>query len=280
MYATNRQDYTLTKFRFAPCNNASVPSSVLFNPPVYTYDTTGTFNINLVVNEGLPDQVNICKSIVVLERPDTLLIDTTLCYGDSCFAQGKWQTTAGIYHDTIFIAAGCDSIIITDLSFTPRIPVDLGPDTMWCDATPFLLRTGVMDAGYLWQDGSTDSTYLVSQPGRYWVIVTKYDCPARDSILISECTSPVWFPNAFTPNGDGINDIYHPVGEGVVKFSMYLFNRWGEQIFSTSAFSMGWDGAVRGQAAPDGVYFFVATYEMADKPGEAYHANGSVTLLR
>ena len=280
LYNTNRQDFTLTRLKFMPCSNASVPSSILYNPPSFSYSQPGTYNIRLNVNEGLPNQASICKSIVVINKPDEKLVDTTLCYGDSMFAAGKWQSITGIYYDTIPIVDGCDSLVITTLDFKPRIPIEFGKDTILCNDIPALLRTGVPDAQYEWQDGSTDSTQLVTSPGHYWVIVTLDGCNARDSIGIKTCESPVWFPNAFTPNLDGINDVFHPVGEGVYKFSMVIFNRWGEQVFETSDFAQGWDGRFNGSDASDGVYYFVATFEMNDMPDETHHAHGSVTLLR
>jgi uncharacterized protein (TIGR02145 family) len=69
LYATNRQNFTLTRLRFLPCSNASVPSSTLYNPPAFSYNQPGTYNIQLIVNEGLPDQATLCKSIVVLAAP-------------------------------------------------------------------------------------------------------------------------------------------------------------------------------------------------------------------
>lgn len=280
LYASNRQNYTLTRFQFFPCSNASVPSSTLFNPPEYTYDQTGTFNINLTVNEGMVDQVSICKNITVIDPPAPLTRNKTLCEGDSCFLENEWRKSPGTFHDLVPGKFGCDTSVTTVLSFDPAIHVNLGPDTTICEGETILLQTGVDNAQYYWQDGSTGPTFLVVSPGSYRVLVTKLACSASDSITVGSCSSPLRFPNAFTPNGDGINDIFYPVGIGVMKFSLLIFNRWGEQVFETEDIGRGWDGRVRNSDASDGVYFFTASYEMFDQPGETFRQHGSLTLLR
>ncbi len=67
LYVTNRQNYTLTRLRFLPCTNASVNSSTLYNPPSFSYDQPGTYNVQLIVDEGLPTQVSLCKSIEIIQ---------------------------------------------------------------------------------------------------------------------------------------------------------------------------------------------------------------------
>ncbi len=280
LYATNRQDFTLTRLRFPPCSNASVSSSVLVNPPAYSYDLPGTYNIQLIVNEGMPDQASLCKKIVVIGKPSTRYVDTTLCFGVPYYTGGAMRTQPGIYYDTITSVDHCDSIIQTTLSYKPEIPVSLGKDTTFCNGFPIVLHTGVPAAGYLWQDGAIDSTYTVFGPGNYWVNVTKEGCKATDSIRIRECMSPLWFPNVFTPNGDGLNDTFHPAGEGVKQFTLLIYDRWGKKVFETSALKDGWDGTNNGEKCADGVYVFISTYTLNDSSGITYHANGSVNLLR
>lgn len=279
-YITNRETSTLTRLTFLPCNNSSITSSILYNPPAFTYDIPGTYNIRLIVNEGMPDQKSICKSITVINKPAVKSIDTTICYGDSLFAEGIWQHTPGILYDTISLFNSCDSVIITTLKVKPEIAVDLGKDTILCGTAIIVLKTGVSGANYLWQDGSTDSTYLVTSSGHYWVEVTKNGCTVRDTKDITDCASVIWFPNVFTPNQDGINDYFHPKGMGVYTFNMEIFNRWGERVFETNDINVGWDGRFLGAEASDGVYVYIATFEMKYSPGQIQSAHGSITLLR
>jgi gliding motility-associated-like protein len=89
---------------------------------------------------------------------------------------------------------------------------------------------------------------------------------------------PFYFnvPNAFTPNGDGLNDTFRPVatGELIRQFSMVIYNRWGQMVFETSDYSGGWDG----KNAPAGVYGWVISY--SDYMGKLFKMKGGVTLIR
>ena len=153
----------------------------------------------------------------------------------------------------------------------------MGKDTTVC--SNFLTLNAYVPGGtYLWQDGSVDSVYLVTHPGIFRVIVSYDGCSQRDSITIGECPVKLWFPNSFTPNGDGLNDTFHPKGVGVVKFSMQVYNRWGEIIFETNALEPGWDGSYRGSPCAEDTYIFIAGYEGSN--GEAIQEKGSVTLQR
>ncbi len=280
LYNTNRDDHSLTRLIFPPCTNASIPSSTRYDPPPVSYNQTGNYNVQLTVNEGMPEQRSICKNITVVSQPLNKYIDTTLCSGDSIWAGGKYQHVSGTFYDTIPFFNSCDSVIITQLGVVDSIRVNLGPDTTLCSGKTLLLKTGVPLAQYLWQNGSTDSTLLATETGKYWVEVAKQGCHNSDTINLRGCLSPIFFPNAFTPNDDGINDKYRPVGSGVLQFSMEIYNRWGERVFETDNFDLFWDGRFNGSRCADGVYFFIAKFVMADSSDESHHAHGSVTLLR
>ena len=107
-------------------------------------------------------------------------------------------------------------------------------------------------------------------------------------ISIMYCDRMVIFfaPSAFTPNGDGINDFFFPVGVGVSDndFEFYIFNRWGEKLYQWEGVETGWDGrTMAGVEVPDGVYFFIISGKGCD--GKLYGQNdptltGSVTVVR
>ena len=85
-------------------------------------------------------------------------------------------------------------------------------------------------------------------------------------------------PSAFSPNGDGINDTFVPMGLFVDTFQMLIYNRWGEVLYQTNKIKDGWDGALDGQPVPDGVY----TYRIAfsDSLGQLFVKLGTVILVR
>jgi gliding motility-associated-like protein len=90
----------------------------------------------------------------------------------------------------------------------------------------------------------------------------------------------VFVPNSFTPNGDGQNDFFMPVGESGNIVSVEVFSRWGEVLFQSKNVSNPmWDGTNGKNACPDGTYYYVVTYRIA-KTGEDGTQSGYVTLLR
>ncbi len=90
--------------------------------------------------------------------------------------------------------------------------------------------------------------------------------------------SNVVFPNSFTPNGDGLNDIFTYKGLYVSSFSMSIFNKWGELIFRTENPDTGWDGTKNSIPEPSGMYIFNA--EFTDEAGISFVKKGEVYLLR
>ena len=89
-------------------------------------------------------------------------------------------------------------------------------------------------------------------------------------------------PNAFTPNGDDVNDFFRGNGifQGIENFEFLIWNRWGEQIFATTDPSQGWNGAKdnKGQIMPNGVYVYLVTF--SGPRGKPYNLKGFATLVR
>ncbi len=87
-------------------------------------------------------------------------------------------------------------------------------------------------------------------------------------------------PNAFTPNGDGLNDRWRPKGiwEGASEYLLHVWDRWGEQIFMTEDFEGSWDGTYKGSNSPAGGYLWDVTFKNARGASEAY--KGGVVLIR
>ena len=98
------------------------------------------------------------------------------------------------------------------------------------------------------------------------------------SVTISQSKMDV--PNAFSPNGDGINDIFK-VKDGyqsLTEFHAYIFNRWGQKLYEWSDPAGGWDGTFNGHEAKQGVYFVLIKAKGAD--GIQYNIKRDVNLLR
>ncbi|MCB9231829.1 MAG: gliding motility-associated C-terminal domain-containing protein [Bacteroidia bacterium] len=97
--------------------------------------------------------------------------------------------------------------------------------------------------------------------------------------LGSTSQKEILIPNAFTPNGDGINDLFVPVYQGEISdYRLVIFDRYGRQIFSANNLNSAWDGTLHGQSVHSGVYIYGITF--SDEKGQPQSRSGSITLLR
>ncbi len=141
---------------------------------------------------------------------------------------------------------------------------------------------------YLWDfgDGGTSTDvngqHIYTELGTYTVCLTATNSNGCSDIycrqVIVEASGAVGVPNAFTPNGDGVNDILIVKGFGFADMQFLVFNRWGELVFQTDDPRIGWDGSYRGREQEMEVYVYVLQGNFAD--GNTFDLKGNVTLLR
>ncbi|MBA3901092.1 MAG: gliding motility-associated C-terminal domain-containing protein, partial [Bacteroidetes bacterium] len=127
-----------------------------------------------------------------------------------------------------------------------------------------------------------DFTHTYSDTGYFQTMqisISEFNCldTAYGMIRISP-EYRFWVPNAFTPNGDGLNDVFLPELTGIREFEMRIYNRWGQQIFISNDHRKGWDGTINGKEAQTEVY----TYKIAltNVFNDDYSFIGHVTLVR
>lgn len=117
----------------------------------------------------------------------------------------------------------------------------------------------------------------------YHCIVSNGDC--MDSCVyklqVVDIPHDVWLPDAFTPNGDGRNDLFHVITDNpnVFVINLAVYNRWGQRIFNSNLNNGGWDGTVHGAPAEIGDYFWTLQYKIAGST-EIYSLKGDVTVVR
>lgn len=141
------------------------------------------------------------------------------------------------------------------------------------EQTPFLTRYE-QDTEYEFRESGLTSVQL-------WVsyeIGMEAELVATINVSIS--TSLLEMPNAFSPNGDGVNDIYKAKDNhrSIVEFHAYIFNRWGVQLYDWTDINGGWDGTYKGSQVADGVYFCLVKAKGAD--GKTYNIRKDVNILR
>lgn len=138
----------------------------------------------------------------------------------------------------------------------------------------------VNNNGY--QTTQQNPIYMFEKAGTYpiaLIITNKWGCSdtTMRAITIGEGTS-FYVPNAFTPNGDGINDTFFPKGYNIIKYDMMIFDRWGEKLFYTADFFNGWDGTFKGEDCKEDVYVWKISVTTPDSKTKTY--TGHVTLQR
>ncbi len=106
-------------------------------------------------------------------------------------------------------------------------------------------------------------------------------CKAQNSLplYVYPPLNNLFIPNAFTPDGDGLNDKFEPGNiKGITNYSLTILNRWGEILFFSNNPNEGWDGQYKGQNVQDGIYMYIINFLYAD--GLMYNKNGTVQILR
>jgi gliding motility-associated-like protein len=114
-------------------------------------------------------------------------------------------------------------------------------------------------------------------------VITEDGCVEEitDSVIVEE-NYVVFFPTSFTPNGDGLNDIFSPAGnyENIIDFYMVIYNRWGQLIFETRDKNKGWDGIIENETIQLGVFIYKIDYRSFCAPDKTLNQVGHVVLLR
>lgn len=149
------------------------------------------------------------------------------------------------------------------------------------DTQPYLVRYEEETEYTLTEAGSHRIVlYATFINGTDTVAYTKDYWQDAQPITIQISESKLEMPNAFSPNGDGINDIYRAKNnyQSIVEFDAYIFNRWGQKIYEWHDPAGGWDGKFNGKDVKQGVYFVLVKAKGAD--GRKYNIKKDVNLLR
>lgn len=193
--------------------------------------------------------------------------DLVLCPGqplpfvltDTPNTQYKWQdgstssrytvTKPGTYwvNATTGTTTFSDTVRVNYLS-----PISLPADTVLCRGETLTLAPAYAPKNFVWNDGSQDSTLTVLQSGQYWVEVVSAYCTLRDTINVQVLDCPGAVPNVFTPNGDGINDVFQIDNIELLAWRLEIYNRWGRRVYESDAYRNDW----RGEGLPAGVYYY------------------------
>ena len=291
-------------------DTALCPGQVLhysFNLPqaIYEWSTGSTLsyeNISKAGTYSLQVTQAGCSgsdTINVIYNPSPIVNlgnDTTLCEKQTLLLQAfnnnasyTWQdgSTAPTYvvknEGIFFVTADINNCTASDTITVlyKKLPYfTLGKDTFVCAGAPYVLTPFInTNASLLWQDGSTAASYTIQKEGIYFLTAANECGSYTDSLNITTGICNLLLPSGFTPNGDGINDVFKVKYPFPAKdFHFVMYDRWGEKVFETNDINKGWDGNYKGQPAIQNAYIWVINYvDINNKPQQL---KGTVMLLR
>ncbi len=284
--------------------------SILPSPSIAFYDT-GFFTITMIVtvNGGCKDTATqvlqlwpaqvgayIVTPLTVCENQQLTFKDRSYAYpvswewsfGDTS-ANGNGATVlhsypnAGQYNVSLIVTDSlCGIDTVAGIINVNEYPItNIGNDTGVCKGTQLILDAGVPGVVYTWSTGASTQTITVSpqQATEYNVTLNNHGCTFNDAIEIA-ILCELYIPNAFSPNRDGVNDLFIPFGTEVTHVFMRVYNRWGQMVYTGSSDKLdkGWNGFFGAEEAPIGVYTYVIKATFINNQTKEY--KGNVTLIR
>lgn len=287
--------------------------------PTYTYPDTGIYVVKLYVNPGSTCQDSISKLVKVYPKFHVNFDDTGYyCpglpvsfrdqsivtikpvtgwqwnFGDGAFSEDQnpqhIYRDGGVYNVVLMSqnVKGCSDTTLHRVVVEQFKPF-AGNDTFIVKGESILFNAqgGMV---YTWEPAICLSTTTISSPTGYYPdtgiynytvnVVSAYGCSGAATIQVHVVDHADFFvPNAFTPNGDGLNDVFRvrSVGYKNVKY-FKIYNRFGEQVYLGDNIEDGWDGTCNHLQADIGTYFWQIIY--LDRFGKEGYLKGDVTLIR
>ncbi|MBC7695306.1 MAG: gliding motility-associated C-terminal domain-containing protein [Burkholderiales bacterium] len=199
-------------------------------------------------------------------------------------------TDTGVYTLTVTnLVTGCTATSTVNVS-TDNVTADFTADPM-IGEIPLNVNFTNSSTGansYSWTfgngltSGSTNPSTVYNNTGTYTVMLVASSNFCSDTItriIIAEDGFTIEIPNVFTPNGDGANDVFHIKTTGVKSAEGYIYNRWGQLLFSWDVLNNSWDGkATNGENCPDGTYYYLI--KVIDKKDKEHIAPGYLLIAR
>ncbi len=279
-----------------------VQTGPVFTP---TADEGLTFWLRAESNTCLSDTViavivevpNITAEILGNDTIDACLpVALELVSADSLFNYwstgsvdtGIWVSRSGMYYLTRSGICNIaeDSVFVRDVSFNAFFevgntegfaPIDVpmiynGADAVSCTWYIDGVETALNENGSL--TFPLDTIFIVRLECE-----NETGCKSKAEKEVNVGFIQLLLPNTFTPDGDGVNDVFKPAMYGIQQLEMSIFNRWGEEIFNRSGIETGWDGKTSsGKVAEDGIY--VCVVKAIDKKFLQHKVNSTILLIR
>ncbi|MDZ7742581.1 MAG: gliding motility-associated C-terminal domain-containing protein [Bacteroidota bacterium] len=206
-------------------------------------------------------------------------------YGENVVLMEVTLSDAGIYTVTATDAVGCTATAETELIVNPLPQAGFEEK----DTIPFSeylhLDAGPGQQHYQWSTGDSTQSIHITEEGWYKVELTSpQGCTSIDSVYVLNIYLKIYIPNAFSPNGDGMNEQFKVVlySSYIPSFSMEIYNRWGQLIYQSKDPLQGWNGKTKGKDSPQGAYVYRIVYEYIGAGEQRIEEvrTGSIVLIR
>ncbi len=281
-----------TASTFVPTGFTLHPFFQLYNIPTYLVDAIAVYNAtDTLYTATLPKDTLLCPGEQLVLQPnieDFKLQDTTTTYlwNTGSTDSSITVTQPGTYwvQTTInsrFLAG--DTIVVE--YFPPNYTLNL-PDTVtFCEGQQATLQATpdpMQLTAYVWNTGAILTGIQTRTPGLYWLQGQTPCGLVQDSSWVVQdfCENYLWIPNAFSPtNQDGVNDYFAFFG-APEPVTLWVYNRWGVQVFYSNNYQNNWDGTFQGALLPQGVYTYVIEYLYVNKNGQNQNPEGSKRQVR
>jgi gliding motility-associated-like protein len=256
-----------------------------------------------VINAVLPDQFG-CEPYLAQFQDGSLSwtpVEYLWTFGDGTFSTeanpSHLYANIGVYDVTFTITVDSGCVATETLDFPAAVVVNPSPiadfyvtpeesDVFRPDFEITDQSVGAMDWMYVFSSGDTlsfrEGPFKFTESG--WtritqIIYNEFGCPdTLSKFIYIEPITTIYAPNAFTPNGNLINEVWKPVVNDVLEYSVFVYNRWGNLIWRTEDREEGWDGTFRGQKCPVDVYVYKIYYKGMDNIVRTMV--GHITLVR
>jgi gliding motility-associated-like protein len=260
--------------------------SVVFNGITYTSST--------IVKDTLRNSIN-CDSVyritnVNVQNTPVVTRTQTINGCNSVVLNNISYKNSTTVKDTLKTTAGCDSIyVVTTINIsTSNLALTASANPAFAGTTVTLTtssssgyRTIAWQPAHLFPLQTASTQRITADTSRMIKVIAESNAGCIDTaqlfVEVKEFTD-FFIPNAFTPNGDGKNDLFLLMGTTINKGRIRIFNQWGEMLFATEDVRKGWDGTFKGKPQPVGIYVYEVHVTMNN--GTEIKKKGFINLIR
>jgi gliding motility-associated-like protein len=250
--------------------------------------TSSTYSLDVEIVPGFMFDLGPDRDLCYYQN--STLLETGLAPNNYEF---EWMPNAETESTLVVTQPGTYQVSVTDGTCfqTDEVVVSQGVQFQSsynleiCEGLAHQINIPANGLSYQWATGQTTNAISIDKAGDYvYSFIDIGNCVQTDTVHVTAISvdSQVFIPNTFTPNGDGLNELFKVVGSEIEEFELIIVNRWGETIFQTSNIDEGWNGSLNNDAnhyVPDGTYLYMVNIKGYCQ-SERQEFQGHLTVLR